>query len=76
MNEKIAVTGMSGLFPEANNYHEFWDNLCQGRVSYQAYTDPDGHVRSKGQCPDPETFDAQRYRLSEKEALVMDPQLR
>ncbi|MBC3946718.1 hypothetical protein H8S21_15425 [Erwinia persicina] len=76
MKEKIAVTGMSGLFPEASDYHEFWDNLCQGRVSYQSYTDRDGYVRSKGQCPDPETFDAQRYRLSEKEALVMDPQLR
>ncbi|KYQ97083.1 hypothetical protein AWY96_00645 [Serratia plymuthica] len=76
MKDKIAVTGMSGLFPEASDYHEFWDNLCHGRVSYQSYTDQDGHVRSKGQCPDPETFDAQRYRLSEKEALVMDPQLR
>ncbi|VEA66611.1 Beta-ketoacyl-acyl-carrier-protein synthase I [Serratia plymuthica] len=76
MKDKIAVTGMSGLFPEANDYHEFWDNLYHGRVSYQSYTDQDGHVRSKGQCPDPETFDAQRYRLSEKEALVMDPQLR
>ncbi|WP_455821030.1 beta-ketoacyl synthase N-terminal-like domain-containing protein [Pseudomonas cerasi] len=76
MKEKIAVTGMSGLFPEASDYHEFWDNLCQGRVSYQSYIDQDGLVRSKGQCPDPETFNAQRYRLSEKEALVMDPQLR
>lgn len=76
MKYKIAVTGMSGLFPEANDYHEFWDNLCHGRVSYQSYTDRDGHTRSKGLCPDPETFDAQRYRLSEKEALVMDPQLR
>ncbi|WP_368195089.1 beta-ketoacyl synthase N-terminal-like domain-containing protein [Aeromonas sp. R2-2] len=76
MKYKIAVTGMSGLFPGANDYHEFWDNLCNGRVSYQSYTDPDGHTRSKGQCPDPEMFDAQRYRLSEKEALVMDPQLR
>ncbi|QJW54951.1 Phthiocerol/phenolphthiocerol synthesis polyketide synthase type I PpsE [Serratia plymuthica] len=76
MKDKIAVTGMSGLFPEAHNYHQFWDNLYHGRVSYQAYTDQDGHVRSKGQIPDPETFDAQRYRLSEKEALVMDPQLR
>lgn len=76
MKDKIAVTGMSGLFPEANDYHEFWDNLCHGRVSYQSYTDQDGHIRSKGLCPDPETFDAQRYRLSEREALVMDPQLR
>lgn len=76
MKDKIAVTGISGLFPEASDYHEFWDNLCHGRVSYQPYTDQDGHIRSKGQCPDPETFDAQRYRLSEKEALVMDPQLR
>ncbi|WP_158151126.1 beta-ketoacyl synthase N-terminal-like domain-containing protein [Pantoea ananatis] len=76
MKEKIAITGMAGLFPEASDYHAFWDNLCQGRVSYQSYIDQEGYVRSKGQCPNPETFDAQRYRLSEKEALVMDPQLR
>ncbi|WP_081858321.1 beta-ketoacyl synthase N-terminal-like domain-containing protein [Photorhabdus temperata] len=76
MEHKIAVTGMSGLFPEARDYNEFWDNLCNGRVSYHAYTDEEGHVRSKGRCPDPETFDAHRYRLSEKDAMVMDPQIR
>ena len=76
MEHKIAITGMSGLFPGAKDYNEFWDNLCNGLVSYHTYIDEEGQVRSKGKCPDSETFDAQRYRLSERDAMVMDPQIR
>lgn len=29
--QEIAVIGMACVLPEANNYHEFWENLKAGR---------------------------------------------
>ncbi len=35
----VAVIGMDCRFPGANNYNEFWDNLCRGKISQTVLTD-------------------------------------
>ena len=29
--EKIAIIGMAGVFPEARDINEYWDNLVKGK---------------------------------------------
>jgi phthiocerol/phenolphthiocerol synthesis type-I polyketide synthase E len=79
MVDKIAIIGMAGLFPGANNYHQFWNNLCAGTVSSEIMVSnvmPTNFINAKGHIFDPEGFTPQQYNISEKEAEVMDPQLR
>ena len=44
--QEIAVIGMACILPEADNYHEFWENLKAGRdcLGYmpEEYTNGDG----------------------------------
>ena len=35
----IAVIGLTGRFPGANNIETFWDNLCDGVESITPYSD-------------------------------------
>jgi polyketide synthase PksN len=28
-NEPIAIIGMAGIFPKAENIHQYWDNILQ-----------------------------------------------
>ncbi len=88
----IAVIGMSGRFPGADNPSEFWENLRQGvdsitevppsRWDVQKYYDPDpqkpNHSYSKwgGFLGDVDKFDPLFFNLSPVEAEVMDPQQR
>ncbi len=37
--EGIAIIGMSGRFPQANNIQSFWDNLCQGLEGVRFFSD-------------------------------------
>ena len=37
-NIEIAVIGMSGRFPGAKNYQEFWQNLIDGRESIRTFS--------------------------------------
>jgi len=36
METDIAIIGMSGRFPEADNVEEFWENLISGRDSVRS----------------------------------------
>ncbi|HLP58607.1 MAG TPA: beta-ketoacyl synthase N-terminal-like domain-containing protein, partial [Candidatus Deferrimicrobium sp.] len=85
---EIAVVGMSGRFPGANNINEFWENLKNGVHSIQFFTeeellekssiDPEmikkpNFVKAKGIIENTEYFDAFFFGYSPIEAEVLDP---
>lgn len=75
----IAIVGISCNFPGADDYYHYWKNLCEGTVSCGADESvaADAKYRpEKGKINNPETFEPSRYNISEKEAALMDPQLR
>jgi acyl transferase domain-containing protein/acyl carrier protein len=90
--EKIAIVGMSGRYPGADNLEQFWRNLVEGRNSIReippsrwdvsAYYDPTpgkpGKVYCKwlGMLDGAEEFDPMFFQISPSEAEVMDPQHR
>ena len=88
---EIAVIGMAGRFPGAENIHEFWENLKNGIESLSFISDeeletlelPPGwkenpnYVRAKGgQLKGKECFDASFFGYTQREAEIMDPQMR
>ncbi|MDR3179398.1 MAG: KR domain-containing protein [Holosporaceae bacterium] len=87
---KIAVIGFSGQFPNANDVSELWKNVfnsvdCTKKFSrdeVDAYHNDLGYVDSKnykfvGGYPEGfSSFDAAFFGISPKEALFMDPQQR
>ncbi|KAF4408201.1 type I polyketide synthase [Streptomyces lycii] len=86
----IAVTGMSGRFPGAADTEEWWTALTEGRVLTRRYDrdeligagvprslvdDPD-YVPVHGHLDDADRFDNTVFRVSPREAELMDPQHR
>ena len=86
----IAVIGMSGRFPEADNIFQFWNNIKQGKncikelseeellsggVELKTINDPN-YVNKKGVLNHIDLFDAAFFGYSNREAAIMDPQLR
>ncbi|MDJ1183388.1 type I polyketide synthase [Roseofilum casamattae] len=84
----IAIVGMSGRFPGANNIDTFWNNLREGVESISFFSDREielqdpnwidhpNYVKASPILPDIDRFDAQFFGYSEKEAQLMDPQHR
>lgn len=87
----IAVIGMAGRFPAADNVQQFWANLTAGkdciteipgsRWDWKAYAEvvsPTGKKVSRwgGFINNPDFFDPHFFRISPREAEVMDPQER
>ena len=72
IDESIAIIGLSGRFPGANNIHKFWENLKSGVESIAFFTEeeliasglsPDvvkesNYVKAKGYLDDISLFDA------------------
>lgn len=88
--EGVAVIGMSGRFPGANNIDEFWKNLRDGKecityfskedakacgIDEESLNDPN-YIFAGGILKDIEMFDANFFGLNPKEAENMDPQQR
>ncbi|MEW6730837.1 MAG: SDR family oxidoreductase [Acidobacteriota bacterium] len=89
-NEEIAIIGMAGRFPGANNIAEFWQNLHDGVESISFFSDQQllssgidqatlndpNYVKAAGVLQGIELFDAQFFGFSPREAEIMDPQHR
>lgn len=90
-DEDIAIIGMAGRYPQAENIHEFWENLKEGKNCvteipesrwdwrrFENVKSPSGKTISKwgGFIDDPDCFDPQFFRITPREAETMDPQER
>ncbi len=88
----IAIIGLAGRYPQADNLEEFWTNLKMGkdciteipgdRWDYRAYFDKDKQKEGKsyskwgGFLNDVDKFDPLFFNISPLEAERMDPQER
>ena len=86
----IAIIGMSGRFPEADDLSAFWRNIRDGRESIEALRDEDleaagvdarlrssaSYVRSATPLQGAELFDESFFGYSPREAQLVDPQQR
>jgi malonyl CoA-acyl carrier protein transacylase len=86
----VAIIGMAGRFPGANNLDEFWENLKQGVESVTHFTDDEllaegidpellsqpNYVKANAILTDIDQFDAAFFGYSDREASLMDPQQR
>lgn len=86
----IAVIGVAGRFPGANDLDTFWDNLREGVESLSFFTDEEllasgvspaqfqkaNYVKAKPILDDIESFDAEFFCITPREATLTDPQHR
>ncbi len=91
-DDKIAIIGMSGRYPQASNMQQYWNNLYQGknciteiplsRWDVKKYYDPDptkiGKMYCKwlGMLDEVDCFDPLFFQITPAEAEFMDPQHR
>ncbi|MEM9494724.1 MAG: type I polyketide synthase [Pseudomonadota bacterium] len=87
--EGIAIVGMAGRFPGANDVAQFWENIKGGVESVTKFPaseleidipdaagDKGAYVCAKGMLDDIDMFDARFFGYLPREAEVMDPQHR
>ncbi len=85
----IAIIGMSGRYPKANNIKEFWQNLVESVESISFFKEeeleyvPKGNINSelkfvkaRGILDNVDKFDAEFFGYNPREAAIMDPQHR
>lgn len=86
---KIAIIGMSGRYPSAEDNQEFWNLLFKGldvhkeapalHWDVKTHFDPSGSRKNTSATPfgcwleHPEAFDAQFFNMSPREAPQVDP---
>lgn len=75
--DSIAIVGMSGRFPGATNVETFWSNTLEGESFIHRQLGTSGEVQwARGKLSDIAAFDPSFFRMSPRDALVMDPQHR
>jgi phthiocerol/phenolphthiocerol synthesis type-I polyketide synthase E len=86
----IAIIGMAGRFPGANDVDEFWKNLREGVESIRPFTAEElaasgideettqnrRFVNAGAPMPGADSFDAAFFDVNAREAEIMDPQHR
>ena len=86
----IAITGMAGRFPGADNLDQFWQNLVNGVESLTHFSDQElldagidpswvshrDYVKTSAVINQPGHFDAAFFGMSPREAAMTDPQHR
>lgn len=86
----IAIIGMSGRFPGAENIEEYWEMLCNGIEGIQVLSEKEDAIMRKnpklrdhtdyvpagGFINGVDEFDASFFGYTAREAQVMDPQQR
>ncbi|HOX72153.1 polyketide synthase [Dokdonella sp.] len=88
-HEPVAIIAMAGRFPGAGDIEAFWANLCEGRDSITRFSDAEldasipadlrgdrDYVPARGVIDGVELFDAAFFGISEREAVLIDPQHR
>lgn len=87
---EVAIIGMSGRFPGAENIDQFWHNLKHGVESITHFSDEQleaagvpqdmlhnpAYVKSKGLLKDYDSFDAAFFDYIPADAELLDPQIR
>ncbi len=87
---EIAIIGMVGRFPGANNLETFWQNLADGVEGISFFSDQEllasgvdpaalhdpTFVKAGGVLDNVECFDAAFFNYTPREAEIMDPQYR
>lgn len=87
---ELAVIGMAGRFPGANNLEVFWGNLRDGIESIRVLSEPEllaagvepkvfhdpSYVRARAVLDDIDLFDAALFGFTPREAELLDPQQR
>lgn len=88
--EAIAVIGMAGRFPGAQNIDDYWQNLCDGKENISRFDAQDmlaagldptlldmpGYVNARGALDGIDLFDASFFGFSPRDAEILDPQQR
>jgi iturin family lipopeptide synthetase A len=93
--QDIAIVGMAGRFPGANNLDKYWENLVNGVnciTKFPEYRQKDGNnfdesleespdmfgelYKEGGYLDEIDKFDNNFFRVTPKEALLMDPHQR
>jgi len=87
-DEEIAIIGMSGRFPGADNIDSFWQALVDGRELISHFSDEQcdisltpehseqTYVNARGIVKDADLFDAHHFGIAPRDAEKMDPQHR
>jgi len=88
-NSDIAIIGMAGRFPGADNIDEFWNLLTEGREGTSFFSDEEldksispatkqdaAYVKAKGIINGADEFDAAFFGFNPRSAELMDPQQR
>ncbi len=87
---EIAVIGVAGRFPEAENVSQYWENLIAGKNSIRTFTPEEAqeegedisvvnapnYVRANAYVDGKEFFDSGLFGYLPDEAELMDPQVR
>lgn len=85
----IAIIGMAGRFPGADNVRDFWNNLLEGKETTHFFTDQEidpfidlslrndpSYVKARGIISDADKFDSSFFGVNPRLGELMDPQQR